>query len=130
MGDIKKSRTFPKCFHLHPNSIFIYNLLNENKLSDSVESKYLFSIYTLLLCGLNGIVSNTFSKEQIFLRIQRSMNIQGEISKEVLLKIVRMLMDKNLLYFQTNLNAQDYQNFLKNHQQLQKKLISELREKF
>lgn len=129
MIENKKTRLYPKCFHTNQNSIFIYNLLNENNLSQSTESKYLFSIYTLLLCALNGLNTNLFSKEKIILRISRSLNIEGNIDLNHLFKIIKILINKDLNYFKNNLKVEDYQKLYENHILIEKKIINELKQK-
>lgn len=129
MIENKKIRLYPKCFHINQNSIFIYNLLNENNLSQSTESKYLFSIYTLLLCALNGLNNNLFSKEQIILRISRSLNIEGSINLDYLFKIIKILINKDSNYFKNNLNDKDYQKLYENQILIEKKIINELKQK-
>jgi len=119
------SPVFSKCFHTNQNSIFIYNLLNENNLSQSTESKYLFSIYTLLLCALNGLNTNLFSKEQIILRISRSLNIEGSINLDNLFKIIKILINKDSNYFKNNLSDKDYEKLYENQILIEKKIINE-----
>jgi len=129
MSISKKNRAYPKCFQTNQSSIFIYNILNENNLEETIEAKYLFSNYTLLLCASKGLSQEYVSKEQILLRLCRSLNIDGNISLEMLFKIIKMLMNKDLSFFQLKLDHQQYANFLKHHQEIQRKVISDLKKR-
>jgi hypothetical protein len=126
----KFKRAYPKCFHYDPNAIFIYNLLNENyvKHCNSAQVKFLFSLYTILLCGLSSLQLNYLTRDKILHRFSRFINYDGISEWQFLRKVYELLLDKDIQYFETIMTLTDYKKFLHAHSLLKTNIIDQLSE--
>jgi hypothetical protein len=121
-------RSYPKCFHYDRNAIFIYDLINEKYVSHKhkAEIQYLYSLYTLLLCGMSSLNLNLSTKNKILLRFSRFINFEGISSWEFLQNIFLQFLNKDLTFFQSILSSQDYNLFINYHNTLIQHTLSNL----
>jgi hypothetical protein len=133
LNDVRRlfvnTRSYPKCFHTNANSTFIYDLINEKypHIQPKNEVKYLYSLYTLILCGLSSLKANSITKEKILLRFSRFLNIEGSSSWGFLNKMLKTMMNKDLDFFQKNLAEEDFENFKKKHGMIEKNVLGDLK---
>jgi hypothetical protein len=122
------TRSYPKCFQTNNDSIEIYDLISDKypSLISKLEIKYLFSLYTLLLCGL-GALSSQVSADKIKLRFSRFLNIKGDNSWNFIIKMLKFMINKDIEFYQSNMSPLDFETFKKKHSHLEKTLFQELK---
>jgi hypothetical protein len=132
LNDVRRlfinNRSYPKCIQTNTDSMEIYDLFSEQypSLIPKPEVKYLFSLYTLLLCGL-GALNNQVAVDKIKLRFSRFLNIEGNNNWNFIIKMLKLMMNKDLEFIQSHLSVSDFEVFKKKHAHFEKKVLNDLK---
>lgn len=134
VNDIRRlflnTRSFPKCFQSNVNAIFIYNFIQDHYplLINKPEVKNLFSLYTLLFCGIQSLNNPKPGEVQkIQVRFSRFLNMDASTNWSFMTKIFKQMLNKKLDYFEKNMSTNDYDIFRKKHQSIEKHIMTELK---
>lgn len=132
LNDVRRlfihNRSYPKCFQTNSDVMAICDLLSDSYASSlsKPEIKYLFSLYTLLLCGLSAL-NNQVSPDKIKTRFSRFLNMDGTSTWSFIIKMIKLMLNKDLELLKNLLNETDYDTFKKKHAHFEKTIMIELK---
>jgi hypothetical protein len=126
--NVLTSRTYPKCFNTNLQSSEIYDLFKEEyqEIHSSVELKYNYGLYTLLLCAIKKIQDDNQNLDLMRIRLARSLKLDAHTSWEFLIQILKLVYHKNNSFIRSKLKNDDYQYFMQRHELIFKRVFNVL----